>query len=115
MVSLIAASHPALGERFLYCDGKVSLLFTENETNTERIFGIPNKSPYVKDGIHKHIVNGEPSAVNPQRVGTKASAHYLLEIEAGGSKEIRLRLCDGPLPRLAKPMPRPAGSVRTPV
>jgi hypothetical protein len=93
-VSLIAASHPALGERFLYCEGKVSLFFTENETNTERIYGIPNKSPYVKDGIHRHVVNREPSSINPQRTGTKASARYLLEIEAGGSKEIRLRLCD---------------------
>jgi hypothetical protein len=100
--SLIAASHPVLGERFLYCEGKVSLLFTENETNTERICGIPNKSPYVKDGIHRHIVNGEPSSVNPQRTGTKASAHYLMEIEAGGSKEIRLRLCDVPPSALGK-------------
>ena len=48
----MSASHPELGERFLYCEGDVPLLFTENETNNERIFGTPNRTPYVKDGIN---------------------------------------------------------------
>ena len=54
--SLIEASHPALGERFLYVAGEATLLFTENETNTERLFGSPNASPYVKDGINNAVV-----------------------------------------------------------
>jgi hypothetical protein len=92
--SLISASHPILGDRYLYCEVKVPLLFTENETNTEQIFGTPNKSPYVKDGIQNYIVLGKTSAINPLWVGTKASAHYRLEIDAGGTKEVRLRLSD---------------------
>src|SRR6476469_2854192 len=50
--SVIAASHPSLGDYWLYCDSPMELLFTENETNTERVFGLPNASAYVKDGIN---------------------------------------------------------------
>jgi hypothetical protein len=71
----LAARHPELGERYLYCDRAVPLLFTENETNTERIFKFPNASPYVKDGINNYIVHGQREAVNPDRIGTKAAAH----------------------------------------
>jgi hypothetical protein len=72
----VAASHADLGERYLYCEGDVPLLFTENETNTERIFGQTNASPYVKDGINNYVVNGKVEAVNPRQSGTKSSAHY---------------------------------------
>ncbi len=75
--SVIAVSHPDLGERFLYSDGAAELLFTENETNTQRIVRVPNRTPYVKDGINDYIVHGRRNAVNPDRQGTKASAHYL--------------------------------------
>ena len=64
-VLLIAASHQKLGDRYLYCEGTPSLLFTENETNTERIFGTPNATPYVKDAFHNYIVHGKQDAVNP--------------------------------------------------
>ena len=76
----------------LQCHGKPALLFTENETNTERIFGTPNAGAYVKDGINNHVVNGKLQAVNPEQTGTKASAHYHLSIGAGESAVIKLRL-----------------------
>ena len=63
--SVVAASHPELGDRWLYCDGAPPLLFTENETNTERLFGTPNASPYVKDAFHAFVVHGNTAAVNP--------------------------------------------------
>lgn len=92
----IAASHADLGERYLYCEGDVPLLFTENETNNERIFGQPNASPYVKDGINDYVVNGKREAVNPRQSGTKSSAHYQVSVGAGKTATIRLRLSDLP-------------------
>jgi hypothetical protein len=93
--SILAASHSELGERFLYCQGASSLLFTENETNTMRLVGVANRTPYVKDGINDHIVHGRKEAVNPEKTGTKASAHYLITVGAGESEVLRLRLSDG--------------------
>jgi hypothetical protein len=90
----IAASHSELGERFLYCEGEPSLLFTKNETNTQRLVGAPNRTPYVKDGINDYIVHGRHDAVNPEKTGTKASVHYALTVGAGESKLLRLRLSD---------------------
>ena len=78
----IAAAHPELGDRFLYCEADVPLLFTENETNNERVFNSPNDTPYVKDGINDHIVFGKKGVINPELTGTKASAHYQVTIEA---------------------------------
>jgi hypothetical protein len=91
---VIAASHADLGERFLYCEGDVPLLFTENETNDERIFGTANASPYVKDGINNYVVNGNQGAVNPEKRGTKSAVHYQLQVGAGQTATIRLRLSD---------------------
>ncbi len=88
----IAASHPDLGVRYLYGEGSVPILFTENETNQERIFGRPNKSSYVKDGINDYLVHGCADKVNPNKVGTKASPCYLLEIPGRESRVIQLRL-----------------------
>src|SRR5262249_18602843 len=93
---VILASHPELGKRFLSCDGAAALLFTENETNTERLFGTPNRTPYVKDGFDGAIVHGRREAVNPQQKGTKAAAHYPLTVPGGASRTIRLRLQDTP-------------------
>jgi len=97
----LAAFSAELGERYLYCDRAVPLLFTENETNNERIFGIPNASPYVKDGINNYIVHGQREAVNPEGNGTKAAAHYAVTIPAGGVHVVELRLSDQ---RLSSPM-----------
>jgi hypothetical protein len=91
---VVMASHTQLGERYLYCEGDVPLLFTENETNNERIFGTPNLSPYVKDGINNYVVAGNHNAVNPEKVGTKSAADYQLTVEAGRTTTIRLRLTD---------------------
>ena len=93
-LSSIIASHPELGERSLFCEGDPSLLFTQNETNTERIWGVPNTLPYVKDGINHFVVNDRKDAVNPERTGTKAAAHYLLTIRGGEKATIRLRLTE---------------------
>jgi len=73
------------------------LLFTENESNASRLWGQPNPSPYVKDAFHEYVISGKREAVNPSRTGTKAAAHYCLEVPAGGSKVVRLRLRAEPL------------------
>jgi hypothetical protein len=90
--NLVSAWHPELGSRFLYCQGAPALLFTENETNNERLFGVPNTSPYVKDGIDSFVVHGQHEAVNPEKKGTKASAHYAITVRSGESHTLRLRL-----------------------
>ena len=91
--SAVAGSHAALGAFTLYCEGDAPLLFTENETNHERLFpGQQNESPYVKDGINDCVVQGYQNAVNPAKQGTKAAAHYQTNIGAGQSAVIRLRL-----------------------
>jgi hypothetical protein len=90
----VAASQAELGERYLYCAGDVPLLFTENETNNQRLFGTSNANPYVKDGINNYVVQGENNSVNPAKTGTKSSAHYQLKVGAGETATIRLRLSD---------------------
>jgi hypothetical protein len=85
-------SHPELGEWRLSVDSAAELLFCENETNSERLFGTPNASPYVKDGIDQYVVHGTTSAVNPGRTGTKLAVHHVLQIAPGESASIRLRL-----------------------
>ncbi|MEJ1930886.1 glucosidase [Nostoc sp. NIES-2111] len=91
--SLIEAVHPTLETRWLYCQNGAELLFTNNETNYERLFGFSNESPYVKDGINDYVVNGK-AAVNPQRLGTKFAAHYKLQFAPGETQVLRLRLSD---------------------
>jgi hypothetical protein len=90
--NVIQASHPELEDYWLYCEGSPELLFTENETNTQRLWGQSNASPYVKDAFHRYLIGRETGAVNPARMGTKAAAHYTLEVPGGGSKTVRLRL-----------------------
>ncbi len=89
---MIEASHDSLGEYRLYCDGMGDLLFTENESNAERLWSAPNRSEFVKDAFHDFVVCGETSAANPARRGTKAAAHYRFTIPPGESRAIRLRL-----------------------
>ena len=94
----VAAAHPLLGAFILSCDGDVPLLFTENETNHERLFhGQKNESPYVKDGINDCVVQGRQDAVNPGKEGTKVAAHYKVNIGAGQTTVIRLRLSSSSL------------------
>ena len=80
--------------RKLFCDGSPELLFTENETNKQLLFGTENDAPFVKDGINNFIIHGQIDAVNPAKVGTKAAALYRLTLEPGESKTIKLRLTD---------------------
>ncbi|HEY2293794.1 MAG TPA: glucosidase [Thermoanaerobaculia bacterium] len=91
---LVAASSPELGVRFLYTADAAELLFTENETNNERLFQTLNPTLYVKDGINDYIVHGRQNAVNPEERGTKVAAHYPLTVAAGASRTIQLRLSD---------------------
>jgi hypothetical protein len=88
----VLASHAQLGDRTLHCEGSPELLFTENESNANRLWGQENQSPYVKDAFHEYVVSGKREAVNPSKTGTKAAAHYRLEVPAGGSQVVRLRL-----------------------
>jgi hypothetical protein len=90
--SAVAAAHPLLGEFFFFWEGDVPLLFTENETNHQRLFGQPNESPYVKDGINDCVVDGRQEAVNPGKQGTKVAAPYRATVGAGKTTVIRLRL-----------------------
>jgi hypothetical protein len=91
--STVAATHSELGAYDLFADGDVPLLFTENETNNERLFPqYPNASPYVKDGINERVVHGQLNKVNPEEKGTKVSAHYRLKVGPGQSATVRLRL-----------------------
>jgi hypothetical protein len=95
--SVIELEHPEVGKHWLHCEGSPELLFTENETNLRKLFGVENHTPYVKDGIDNYVVHGEKGAVNPARRGTKASAHYALKIGAGESVTVRLRLTNSEL------------------
>ena len=90
----IEAEHPDLGTRWLLVEDAPTLLFTENESNSERLWGHPNPSPYVKDAFHRYLVHGETAAVNPTNCGTKAAVLYVLDVPAGGSASVRLRLSD---------------------
>jgi hypothetical protein len=89
---VIRAFHKQLGNYALISDPKAQLLFTENESNMQRLWGQANSTPYVKDAFHEYVVHKKNDAVNPAKTGTKAAAHYILEVPAGGSEVLRLRL-----------------------
>ena len=90
----LLAEHATLGHFSLLAEqAPAELLFTNNETNFQRLFNVPNSSPYVKDAFHDYLVQKRPDAVNPERQGTKAAYHYRLEIPAGESIVLHLRLC----------------------
>jgi hypothetical protein len=110
--SVIAATHPLLGEFIFFCEGDVPLLFTENETNHVRLFpGQKNESPWVKDGINDFVVQGNQAAVNPDKHGTKVAAHYRLKVGAGQTKVVRLRLCDRSVAEKGNPFGKPFDQV----
>jgi hypothetical protein len=101
--SVISARHPELGDLELHCEGQPELLFTDNETNTERLWGVPNASPFVKDAFHQYLVEGRHETVNPEYTGTKAAAHYVLTVPARGKTGIGLRLCRAGAPPVDLP------------
>jgi Glycosyl hydrolase family 63 C-terminal domain len=88
----IQASHHDLGDYWLFCDGAAEFLFTENESNAQRLWGQPNASPYVKDAFHAYVISQRSDALNPAKTGTKAAAHYPLNVPARGTETVRLRL-----------------------
>jgi len=91
-IDIVEASHHALGQYRLYCEDPGDILFTENESNLERLWGVPNQTPFVKDSINDRIVDDNIERTNPERVGTKAAAHYKFTIPPNESRAIRLRL-----------------------
>ena len=91
---VIELEEPSYGKRWMAFEGSPELLFTENETNFERLYGTDIGPGYSKDGINNYVVNGCKDAVNPSQVGTKAAAHYVLKIDPGQSATIHARLTD---------------------
>lgn len=101
-LTAVEASHHELGKRCLYCEGTPELLFTENETNHGRLYGVANGSHYVKDGINEAIVHGVKEAVNPDQTGTKVAAHYPMTMGPGETTTVRLRFTLPSLPVAAE-------------
>jgi hypothetical protein len=98
--SSLLVEHKHLGQRYWYtdCGGhRRALLFTDNETNHHRLFGVANTSPYVKDAFHEAVLHGRRDRVNPARAGTKAAAHYRKTLAPGESLVIHTRLVDAQL------------------
>jgi len=95
-VAAIKLAHHYYGNRWLYCEGNPEMLFTENETNHQRLFGLENESPLVKDSINDYVIHAKKEAVNPATSGTKAAAHYVKMVAPGETFTARLRLTDGP-------------------
>jgi Mannosylglycerate hydrolase MGH1-like glycoside hydrolase domain len=94
----VECDHDTLGKFRFEADAgpdgeRPEVLFTENETNTQRLFNSPNQSQFVKDAFHDYVISGRAEAVNPKRFGTKAAAYYKLEVPAGGQVVLKLRLC----------------------
>ncbi len=95
-VRIVRAAHFELGDRWLLCEGAPDLLVTGNETNFRRLYGIDNRSGFVKDGINDFIVSGDASAINPKGRGTKAAARYRLRLTGGARATVRLRFAGRP-------------------
>jgi hypothetical protein len=98
----VELNHFYYGRRWLHCEGQPEFLFTENETNNQRIFGSANASPYVKDAFNEYLIHGQTEAVNPAQVGTKAAANYALTVAPGETATIRLRFTDQPIAKNTK-------------
>lgn len=95
----VQAEHETLGSYFLYGRHRARLLFTENESNEQRLWGGKKATPYVKDAFHRHVVAGESGAVNPEPTGTRMAAWHELTVEGGHTAHIGLTLCAGPMER----------------
>jgi len=110
LIGVVIGAH-LLGEWLLTADASAQLLFCENETNNQRLFGAPNASPYVKDGINEYVVHGATEAINPEHTGTKLAAHHVLDVGAGESVEIRVRLTSSSSSETgSKPAAKPLGA-----
>ncbi len=92
----VRAEHPTLGVYYLYGRQPAELLLTENESNAERLWGQPNRTPYVKDAFHRRVVHGEREAVNPEGTGTKFAAWSAMTVAAGDQCRVDLVLSAKP-------------------
>ena len=95
--SFIVVEHPDLAGFRLHAEGPPELMFTENETNQRRLYGVENESPFVKDAFHHAVVHGDLAAVNPAQEGSKAALRYRLLLGPGETAVLRLRLANGEL------------------
>ncbi len=93
--SAVAIDHEALGRFTLHFDAPQALLFCDNETNTPKLYGANDVQGYFKDAFHDYVVHGRADAVNPARTGTKVAGRYDLDIAAGASAVVRVRLSAG--------------------
>lgn len=94
----LVSEHASLGKfHFLIGrgpdDSDPAVLFTDNETNFEKLYDVPNEHPYVKDAFHQYVVHGNSAATHPGRVGTKSAALYRLDIQSGETVTLRMRIC----------------------
>src|SRR5439155_15589272 len=90
--TIIEATHDELGHYQLHCEDSQEILFTENDSNFERLWNVPNHSPFVKDSINDAVIHNNIDLVNPNKIGTNAATHYRFTIAPGDSVSIRLRL-----------------------
>ncbi|MBZ0280648.1 MAG: glucosidase [Anaerolineae bacterium] len=98
--NIIETDHRHLGRRWFYVrteNQQPALLFTENDTNTQRLFNAPNAQPYVKDAIHEAVVNGKTDRINPAQIGTKAAAHFHQIVAPGESFTVQVRFTNSAL------------------
>jgi hypothetical protein len=110
----VEVEHWQYGKRWLLCAGQPQLLFTENQTDYERIFNVKNPTPFVKDAFHEYLIHKNKAAINPQQNGTKMAAYYPLTLSPGDSATLKLRLTDmDPLGEMKSDSKKP-GSVPSP-
>jgi hypothetical protein len=110
----VEVEHWQYGKRWLLCAGQPQLLFTENQTDYERIFNVKNPTPFVKDAFHEYLIHKNQAAINPQQNGTKMAAYYPLTLSPGDSATLKLRLTDmDPLGEMKSDSKKP-GSVPSP-
>lgn len=93
----VEADHPGLGRYHFYAEGSPQWLFTENETNAERIATTAGPRPFAKDAFHRYLIDGEAQAVKTERTGTKSAALYAIDLGPGASQTLSLRLASTPL------------------
>ena len=92
--TVVRADSDGLGPHFLYAANRPATLFCDNETNTARLFGEPNATRYVKDGIGEAVVSGDSEAAHPTGPGTKVAVRYAIDVAAGATESLTLRLTD---------------------
>lgn len=90
---MIKITHAELGQMWFYAEKAHEVLFTDNETNKQKLYDVPNDSPFTKDAFHEYLIHGNQEMINPAGLGTKAAPHYILQIDSGTTSTVQLRLC----------------------